>query len=207
MAIQIDYNKVYSTKTHGNYKIIENLGYKNNDSRLWVKIKFLATEHKKDIRYDYIGHDIIDPYYPSVLGIAHIGEGVGAKNKYKADYDRWTNMIRRVYCPDDKDYCNYGAKGVRVDKRWLSFANYYNDIKKLPGYRFKQMYPNDFQLDKDYLQQNIPPSQRVYSKNTCCWVHKSINSKLATNSFHDELPYLDKNGNIKLIEMVTKIDK
>lgn len=45
--INIDYSKIYSTKNYGEYKIIQNLGYINNDSRLWVKIKFILTGYEK----------------------------------------------------------------------------------------------------------------------------------------------------------------
>lgn len=205
--INIDYSKIYSTKNYGEYKIIQNLGYINNDSRLWVKIKFILTGYEKNIRYDYIGHDILDPYYPRIYGVACIGDIGISRNEYKPDYDRWMSMISRCYNPMDKDYPRYGGRGIKVDDRWLIFSNYLNDIKMLPGYRFKQMYPYQYQLDKDYLQQNIDPSEKIYSPKTCVWVSNTINSKLATNTFCDELPYVDRAGNFKLIEMVKIVNK
>ena len=199
--IDINYDKIYHTTHYGDYKIIERLGYINNDSRLWVKIKFLSTGFEKDIRYDYIGHDIIDPYYPRIHGIACIGEGVGTRGIYKQDYDRWMNMVSRCYNLNCKDYKNYGGSGVKMSDDWLIFSNYQKDIKEIPGYRFKQQDPLNWVLDKDYLQQDVEKSKRTYSKETCVWVPKSINSKLAVNTFQEELPYLDKNGNPKKMQM------
>ena len=199
--VNINYDKVYATKHYGDYKIIEYLGYINNDSRAWVKIKFLTTGYEKNIRYDYIGHDILDPYYPRIHGVACIGEFAGSRDEYKSDYDRWINTISRCYNEDDKDYPNYGGSGVRVCDEWLNFSNYYKDIQNIPGYRFKQQDPKNWVLDKDYLQQDIDKSKKIYSKDTCVWVSKSINSKLAVNTFKDELPYLDKNGNRKPIRL------
>lgn len=205
--VNIDYEKIYTTKNYGSYKIIQRLGYINNDSRLWVKIKFLYTGYEKNIRYDYIGHDILDPYYPRIHGVACIGEVEMSRNEYKSDYDRWINMISRCYNPNDKDYPRYGGKGIKVDDRWLIFSNYLNDIKLLPGYRYKQYDQYHYQLDKDYLQQNVNDCNKLYSPSTCIWILNTINSKLATNTFNDELEYVDYNGNRKLVNMVTIINK
>ena len=201
--IAIDYNALYHTTNYGDYRIIQNLGYINNDSKLWIRIKFILTGYEKDIRYDYIGHDIQDPYYPRIYGVACMGEITVSRAVYKPDYDRWISMISRCYNKYDKDYARYGAIGITVSKEWLIFANYYNDIKYLPGYRFKQQDPYKYHLDKDYLQQDVEYNKTIYSKDTCIWIDKSINSKLANSKiFNDEVPYIDKYGNKKMIEMV-----
>ena len=203
--INVDYNMIYHTKNYGDYKIIDNLGYINNDSRLWVRIKFLSTGYEKNIRFDYITHDILDPYYPRIYNVACIGELSVNRSIYKPDYDRWISMISRCYNPLDKDYKRYGLKGIKVSDSWLIFANYFNDIKLLPGYRYKQQEPNNYQLDKDYLQQN--EKCKVYSPDTCIWATNTINSKLSTNAFNGEIDYVDKNGNIKMINMVNIVNK
>ncbi len=38
---------------------------------------------------------------------------------------------------------------------------------------------SDYNLDKDFLQYNIPNIHRVYSPQTCIWMHKKDNIKLA----------------------------
>ena len=116
-------------------------------------------------------------------------------------------MISRCYNPLDKNYIRYGAIGIKVSKEWLVFANYYNDMSLIPGYRFKQQNQYQYHLDKDYLQQDLSDNQTIYSKDTCVWIDKSINSKLANSKiFTDELPYIDKYGNLKMMEMVKVLD-
>ena len=209
MSINIDFNKIYSTKEYGEFKIIDNLGYINNDSRLWVKIKYLTTGYERNVRYDALYANNLntqDPCYPKIYNVAYIGENVGARNVYKTDYDRWIKMISRCYNKNDKDYKNYGGKGITVCDRWLNFSNYFYDIKLLPGYHFKQIYPKIYQLDKDYLQQNIPKEKRVYSPETCVWLPINVNSKIASNTYYDELPYVDFDGNIKMMNMCTIVN-
>lgn len=40
-------------------------------------------------------------------------------------YDTWTSMLRRCTNPNDKDYANYGARGITVCDEWLSYPNFY----------------------------------------------------------------------------------
>lgn len=93
-------------------------------------------------------------------------------------------MLSRCYNTKNKNYNQYGGIGVRVDPRWYCFENFVEDVKTLPGYDKFLGNPDIYQLDKDYLQQNIPHSQRVYSKNTCIWISKYDNIYL--QSIEDE---------------------
>jgi len=44
-------------------------------------------------------------------------------------YGNWQNMKRRCYDPTDKDFRNYGARGVVVCERWReSFENFWADM-------------------------------------------------------------------------------
>ena len=40
---------------------------------------------------------------------------------------------------------------------------------------------NIYELDKDYLQQNIPIENRIYSPETCMFITKADNLQLALN--------------------------
>lgn len=95
-------------------------------------------------------------------------------------------MISRCYNQNDKDYKNYGAIGVTVDPRWHCFENYLNDIQNLSiiGNYQPDFDILDYQVDKDYLQMNIPKDQRVYSKDTCVLINPrdNANLKLIDNS-------------------------
>lgn len=176
----------FDTKTHGKYKIIKDLGIINK--RRFVRIKFLTTGYEKDIRYDAIvnGNDIRDPFYPKIFNIGYAGNVEDIRNSHKRAYDRWIKMISRCYNPNDKDYKNYGAIGVTVDSRWHCFENYLNDIQDLEiiGEENLDFDILDYQIDKDYLQMNIPKEQRLYSKDTCVLVNPrdNANLKLIDNS-------------------------
>ena len=50
-----------------------------------------------------------------------------------SEYDAWCRMRDRCYNKDSKDYKWYGAKGIRVCRRWLtSFDNFLADMGKKP---------------------------------------------------------------------------
>lgn len=85
-------------------------------------------------------------------------------------------MLHRCYDITDKDYQYYGAMGVTVDPSWFDFGIYFNDIKEIPGYDKKLKYPDQYQLDKDYLQMHLPKWNRIYSKSTCLWLSKTDNT-------------------------------
>lgn len=42
---------------------------------------------------------------------------------------RWREMINRCTDPEDKDYENYGARGINVCERWLYFPNFVADME------------------------------------------------------------------------------
>lgn len=48
-------------------------------------------------------------------------------------YRSWRSMRYRCQNPNDKDYKNYGAKSIKVDKRWESFENFYKDMGERPS--------------------------------------------------------------------------
>ena len=182
------FEKVFNTRndSYGQYKITKDLGIING--RRMVKIKFLVTGYETNIRYDNAlnGVSIRDPYYPRTYNVACTGNVKNIKTTYKRIYDRWCNMISRCYNPNAKDYKRYGYIGVKVDSRWLCFENYLHDFYELPviGHPIPDDLRVEYQVDKDYLQMNIPKEQRVYSKDTCVLIspRDNANLKLIDNS-------------------------
>jgi pentatricopeptide repeat protein len=47
-------------------------------------------------------------------------------------YSCWVRMKQRCFNPNQKDYPNYGARGISVCERWLEFANFYEDMGDPP---------------------------------------------------------------------------
>lgn len=67
----------------------------------------------------------------------------------------WSNMKSRCSNPSDKDYKNYGERGIRVCKRWeRSFENFWADMC--------ETYSDGLTLDRR-------DNNRGYSKRNCRW--------------------------------------
>lgn len=48
-------------------------------------------------------------------------------------YRVWQKMKARTMNKKDFDYPNYGGRGIKVCKRWLSFENFLEDVKDIPA--------------------------------------------------------------------------
>lgn len=198
----IDYNAIYETKTYGKYKIIEKAG-RDNGGNLLLKIKFLYTGFEKIIQYYHLGDNIYDPYYPVIYNVGYRGEPTASHNEYSKYYNRWEGMLSRCYNSNDINYKTYGAIGVGVDPVWFCFATYYNDIHYLPGYDLMIKNPHiKYYIDKDILQKDIPPEQRIYSPKTCMWVtayENALQSKI--DSKNNKYHFVYKNHNLYYVQM------
>ena len=80
-------------------------------------------------------------------------------------------MLSRCYVPSEKGYKYYGAVGVSVDPSWFNFNTFFNDVQLLPNYDKKVQFPDKFQLDKDYMQQNIP-KEKINGEKTQNQLHE-----------------------------------
>jgi hypothetical protein len=48
-------------------------------------------------------------------------------------YRKYRNIVRRCTNPSDKDYKNYGARGITVDPRWDTFEKFFADVGHPPA--------------------------------------------------------------------------
>jgi len=54
-----------------------------------------------------------------------------------SEYKAWQDMKYRCYNPNNKDYPNYGGRGIAVCDRWLeSFDNFLEDMGRKPGIKY-----------------------------------------------------------------------
>lgn len=51
---------------------------------------------------------------------------------HTTEYHRWASMIQRCTRKDDKQWENYGGRGIKVCDRWAKFENFYADMGSCP---------------------------------------------------------------------------
>lgn len=52
---------------------------------------------------------------------------------YSLEYGIWGAMMQRCYNTANKQYMDYGGRGITVCKRWHKFENFYADMKSRPS--------------------------------------------------------------------------
>lgn len=188
---------ILQSNTSGPFIIIKDLGKVNGRNR--VIIKFINTGCEKDVLlnnalahrvkdssinyvskdFDYTRIDNYDKYIDELL-----------KQIYR-------HMIDRCYNKDSKKYISYGNKGIKISNEWLNDINtFINDCKLLYGFDKFYIMPHLYQLDKDYLQMNIPKNERIYSKDTCIFIYyqDNTNLKIIENNINNDLYGIEINS-------------
>lgn len=88
--------------------------------------------------------------------------------KHTQEYNTWCRMKARCYNPKDRDYYLYGAKGIRVCKRWKgSFLDFLKDMGKRP---------------KGCSSIDRIDSKKGYNKANCRWASALTQSRNRTIS-------------------------
>lgn len=179
-------DKVYQSIYYGPCKIISEAPYEEKDihhQHRKVVIQFLLSGNTETVRYeDLMVGQVKDNTYAnpaeaaSIIGVQPIHD---IRNYL---FSVWKGMMDRCYNEKSTAYKSYGAKGVYVSDGWHNFEVFLNDAQKLPGWGYKLRNPLAFDIDKDFLQYDIPHNQRYYGRNTCIWLDSKTNTLLAINS-------------------------
>lgn len=67
---------------------------------------------------------------PYKTGKDNCGYKHGMRNT--STYESWAHLIQRCNNPNNKDYKNYGGKGITICKSWLKFENFFADMGVKP---------------------------------------------------------------------------
>ena len=169
--IKIDYNEIINSNKCGPFKFIKNTEcHKNN--RLYVEIEFLNTGYRKLVDYHTAKKGLVqDPYAPLLCGVGCYG--VPKREYIKKELYCWQDMIRRCYEDTERHKAYYNK--ITVCDRWKCFEYFLDDIINIPGYN-EYINNNNYRLDKDKLQQNIPHDKRIYSPQTCIFISDEENN-------------------------------
>lgn len=73
-------------------------------------------------------------------------------------YNIWRGMKQRCLNDNDKDFKNYGGRGIRVCDRWMKFENFLSDMGEAP----KGLQLDRIDFNGDYCKQN------------CRWTNTSV---------------------------------
>lgn len=178
MKQEIYYDKLYESNKYGKFKILEELNNDKNYIR-YFKCQFIQTGTVFIADLSAINKGYVrDPYFPIYYGVACVGNVKNASSHIL--HNIWRLMIARCYDQNNKRYKDYGGIGVRVDSRWHCFEYFIYDCQFLYNYSKFVQEPYNYNLDKDYLQLNIPKEYRIYSKDTCLFLNKWDNINLRT---------------------------
>ena len=181
-------NEVHMSNNYGPFVFVEECGYDNTRHAL-AKIRFLNTNSEciVTISHAYEGK-VKDNFARIIYGVGYLGNVPDNISSTKA-YSVWREMLRRCYSSESSKYNFYGGSGVTVDERWHRLEYFLEDLPSLPGYN--EWLNGGYELDKDTLQQGVPPHLKVYSKYTCCFIPKRDNAYLAidTKNANSTCPY------------------
>lgn len=69
----------------------------------------------------------------ATIGRKNTKHGDWAGNKPTPEWKAWNAIRQRCGNPKNKDYRNYGGRGVSVCKRWSDYANFLADMGRRPS--------------------------------------------------------------------------
>lgn len=87
------------------------------------------------------------------------------------EFRAWQGMWQRCDNPNNKNYKKYGARGIKVSKRWENFEQFYEDMGPRPS--------NEYSIDR------IDNDEGYYPAN-CRWASRSTQMKNRTVSLSKE---------------------
>lgn len=101
-------------------------------------------------------------------------------------YRIWTSILYRCHNPKNKQYRNYGARGIYLCDEWKDFNNFCKDVGQCPV--------NGYHLDRE-------DNDKGYFRENCRWVSAKVNHRNKRNNTYFET----HSGKICQSELIEKI--
>ena len=99
-----------------------------------------------------------------------------AKGKHRMcgslTYKTWARMKERCMNPKNKNWANYGGRGILISNSWLNFSNFYKDMGKKPADKSIDRINNDGNYSKNNCKWSSPREQSNNSRMNHVLVYK-----------------------------------
>jgi len=102
------------------------------------------------------------------VGVNDWTGNISVNGKVILEYKLWSGVLQRCFYEKYKQN-QPTYKDVTCSKDWLSMTKFVDDVSQMEGFGL-----SGWELDKDILQKG----NKLYSKDTCCFVPHEINSLL-----------------------------
>ena len=183
--------EIVGDNSHSSFKVLSHIG--NGVYRIRFQDGWITTAGSSQLR----SGNMKSPYYPKNCGVGFMGEGKYTSKDIKA-YNTWSNMIKRCYQKDYREYHLYGGAGVCVCEDWHNFqvfAEWYVSNVK-----------SGFVIDKD-----IKGNGKIYSEEYCTALPAVINTfitsnknKAINNNFTGVYPYTEGKFQVRCCDLTGK---
>lgn len=149
----------------GRYEVIERV--QNVDNRPHYKCK-CDCGNERVVSGKYLRKGLSKScgcYGAEQRKIASTRHGHSSRKGNSKEYTAWLNMKNRCLDKNNKQYNDYGGRGISVCNEWLNFKNFYNDMGNCNG----------LTLDRVDVNGN-------YNKENCRWATSIEQSRNKRNN-------------------------